>query len=167
LDNGPLFCLIGDTLLKAIFCRLTYNFLSRRSSVDILTGYGLDGRDSIPNRDKNIFLYSTAFRPALGPTQRPIQSVPVVLTLGVKRRGVKLISHLHLVLTSRMMELYLHSPICLHGVVLRQLYVFCLLQAVATRKRRNVHGSLSLIMKQFLICVIGLQENFGHSSHAV
>jgi hypothetical protein len=33
-------------------------------------------------------------------------------------RSVNLIAHLHLVPKSRMMELYLHSPICLHGVAL-------------------------------------------------
>jgi hypothetical protein len=32
-----------------------------------------------------------------------------------------LISHLHLVLRSREAELYLHSPICLHGIMLSQL----------------------------------------------
>jgi hypothetical protein len=32
--------------------------------------------------------------------------------------GVKLTTHVHMVLKSRMMELYLHSPISLHGVVL-------------------------------------------------
>jgi hypothetical protein len=33
-------------------------------------------------------------------------------------REVKLTTHLHLVLRSRMIELYDHSPICLHGIVL-------------------------------------------------
>jgi hypothetical protein len=33
-------------------------------------------------------------------------------------RGVKIITHLHLVLRSRMVELYLHSPIYLYGTVL-------------------------------------------------
>jgi hypothetical protein len=43
-------------------------------SLDIGTGYGLDGKGSIPGRDK-MFFYSTASRPALGPTQPPIQWV--------------------------------------------------------------------------------------------
>jgi len=34
-----------------------------------------------------IFLFTTAFRPALGPTQTPIQRVPGALSLGVKRPG--------------------------------------------------------------------------------
>jgi hypothetical protein len=32
--------------------------------------------------------------------------------------GLNLTTHLHLVLRLRMVELYLHSPVCLHGVVL-------------------------------------------------
>jgi hypothetical protein len=34
-----------------------------------------------------IFLFTTAFRPALGPTQPPIERVPEALFLGVKRPG--------------------------------------------------------------------------------
>jgi hypothetical protein len=33
--------------------------------------------------------------------------------------GVKFTSHLHLVPRSRKVELYLHCPICLHGIVLK------------------------------------------------
>jgi hypothetical protein len=47
----------------------------RDSSVGIATGYLLDCRGSIPGRGK-IFLLSTVSRPALGPTQPPIQWVP-------------------------------------------------------------------------------------------
>jgi hypothetical protein len=57
-------------------------------SVGIVTGHGLDGLGSIPNRGK-IFLFSTASRPALGPTQPPIQWVPWVLSLGAKWPGYK------------------------------------------------------------------------------
>jgi hypothetical protein len=32
-----------------------------------------------------IFLFIIVFRPALGPTQPPIEQIPVALTLGVKR----------------------------------------------------------------------------------
>jgi hypothetical protein len=37
---------------------------------------------------------------------------------GLFPRGVKLTTHLHLVLRLKMMELYLHSPVRLQGVVL-------------------------------------------------
>jgi hypothetical protein len=59
------------------------------SSVGIATGYGLDGRGAevrVPVGAR-IFLHSTSSRPALGPTQPPIQWVPGALSLGVKQPG--------------------------------------------------------------------------------
>jgi hypothetical protein len=47
-------------------------------------GYGLDGRDSIPARDKKFFSTPMS-RQALGPTQPPIQYVPGAFSLCVKR----------------------------------------------------------------------------------
>jgi hypothetical protein len=44
---------------------------------------------------------STWFRPALGPTQPPIQWVPGALSRGQSGRGVKLITHLQIVPRSR------------------------------------------------------------------
>jgi hypothetical protein len=41
---------------------------------------------SIPGKGK-IVLFSIAFRPALRPTQPPIQRVPVVISPGLKRPG--------------------------------------------------------------------------------
>jgi hypothetical protein len=49
-------------------------------------GYGLDSRGSIPGMGK-IFLFSTASRLALGLTQPPIEWVPGVIFLGIKRVG--------------------------------------------------------------------------------
>jgi len=37
--------------------------------------------------EKGVFVFTTASRPALGPTQPPIQWVPGVLSLGVKQLG--------------------------------------------------------------------------------
>jgi hypothetical protein len=42
---------------------------------------------SIPGGGLGIFLFTTASRTALGPTQPPIQWVPGILSLGVKRPG--------------------------------------------------------------------------------
>jgi hypothetical protein len=49
-------------------------------------GYGLNSRASIPGKGK-IFLFSTASRLALGPTQPPIQWVQGALSPGLKRPG--------------------------------------------------------------------------------
>jgi hypothetical protein len=49
--------------------------------------YELDGRGSIPGRGKRLFFYCTASRPALRPTQPPIQFVPEALSPGVKGPG--------------------------------------------------------------------------------
>jgi hypothetical protein len=53
---------------------------SRDSSIGTATGYGLDETGA-----GNFF--DTMSRPALGPTQPPIQWVPGVLSMGVKRPG--------------------------------------------------------------------------------
>jgi hypothetical protein len=49
-----------------------------------------------------IFLFTTVSRMALGPTQHPFQWVLVALSLGHSGQGVKLTTHLHVVLRSRM-----------------------------------------------------------------
>jgi hypothetical protein len=59
-------------------------FWSRGSSVIIVYGYG--GRGSIPGRGERIFLLASVSRPALGPTQAPVQCVPLVLSPGGKAR---------------------------------------------------------------------------------
>jgi hypothetical protein len=64
---------------------------SRDSSVGTALGYGLDDRDSrvrFPGR-LGIFLFITASRTALGPTQPPIEWVQGALSLGVKRPGLE------------------------------------------------------------------------------
>jgi hypothetical protein len=54
---------------------------------------------------------SSVSRPALGPTQPPVQWVPGVLSPGVKRgRGVTLTTHPHLVPRSWMSRSYTSSP---------------------------------------------------------
>jgi hypothetical protein len=66
-----------------------------------------------------IFLLDIVARPALGPTQPPIQWVPGALSLGVKRPGREADhSPPSTAEVKECVELYLHSPIRLHGVVL-------------------------------------------------
>jgi hypothetical protein len=66
--------------------------------LQVTSGYGLDGRVSIPGRGK-IFLVSITSIPALGPTQAPAQWVPgtpsseinsVLLEAVTKQRLVKI-----------------------------------------------------------------------------
>jgi hypothetical protein len=84
-SNTQIFNKIIGSLVFAntIFLFIFTVLLVRDSVVSIATGYGLDDRgvSLSPSRVKN-FLFSTASRPALGPTQPAIQWVP-----GVKLQG--------------------------------------------------------------------------------
>jgi hypothetical protein len=51
-------------------------------------GYGLDDRVFEYRQGLGIFLFTTAFGPALGPTQPPIKWVKGALSLGVKGPGL-------------------------------------------------------------------------------
>jgi hypothetical protein len=63
-----------------------YLFMSRDSAVGIATGYGLDGRDSIPERGR-VFLPFIASRPALGYIQPPTGLVPRTISRRDKAAG--------------------------------------------------------------------------------
>jgi hypothetical protein len=66
---------------------VSYSFAKRDSPVGIATGYGLDGQLFDSRECQEIFLCSTASRPALGPNQSPIQWILGALSPGVKRPG--------------------------------------------------------------------------------
>jgi hypothetical protein len=53
----------------------------------IALGYGLDDRGFESRQGLGIFLFTTASRPTLGPTQPPIQWVPGALSLGKEWSG--------------------------------------------------------------------------------
>jgi hypothetical protein len=90
---------------------------SRDSSVGIATGLGLDDRGSIPSRGK-IFLISTASRPALGPTQSPIQWILGAISLGEKRPGSEADYSFPSSVEDKNGGAIPPLLICLHGVVL-------------------------------------------------
>jgi hypothetical protein len=77
---------------------------------------GVLGFDS--RRGLGIFLFTTASRQALGPTQPSTQWIPGALSLGVKRPGREA-DHLppSSAEVKECVDLYLHSPIRLHGVM--------------------------------------------------
>jgi hypothetical protein len=78
---------------------------------------GILGFDS--RKGLGIFLFTTASRTALVPTQPPIQGVSGALSLGVKRPGREADHSLpSSAEVKEYVELYLHSPIRLHSVVL-------------------------------------------------
>jgi hypothetical protein len=49
--------------------------------------YRLDDREFVSRQGLGMFLFTTASRLALGPTQPPIQWVPGALSAGIKRPG--------------------------------------------------------------------------------
>jgi len=51
--------------------------------------WGLDDRSSIPRKDRNFFIFTTASKPALVPTQPPIQWIPAALSLGLRLPGLE------------------------------------------------------------------------------
>jgi hypothetical protein len=66
-----------------------------------------------------IFLFDTVSRPAMGPTQHPMRWVPGALSLGIKRPEHEAeYAPPSSAEVKECVELHLHSPIRLHGVVL-------------------------------------------------
>jgi len=80
-------------------------------------GYRLGGRSSNSGRGNNGTFLVTASIPALGPTQHPIQWVVGGSYSGGKATGVWSWSRTSTYFRGyERMELYLHSPIRLHGM---------------------------------------------------
>jgi hypothetical protein len=73
--------------------------------------YGLDDRGFESRQGLGIFLFTTASRSALGPSQTPIQWVPGALSLEVKRLGLEA-DHLPPIgaEVKECVEVYIHSP---------------------------------------------------------
>jgi hypothetical protein len=97
----------------------TFNYMNwcPDNSDDIATGYGLQCPQIDSWEGQEIFIFSITSRPDLGHTQPSIQWVQGAHSPEVKRPGREA-DHIHLVPRSRVVELYLHSPTRLHGVLL-------------------------------------------------
>jgi hypothetical protein len=88
-----------------------YIYMSQGSSAVIMTGYRLDGRGSIPSRDKRYFFSPQCPDQLWGP--------PTLLSSGywglfLQRKSgwsMRLITHLHLLPRLRMVDLYLQPHI--------------------------------------------------------
>jgi hypothetical protein len=92
---------------------LWYCLMSRvAQSVQCLATGWTTGRSRFdPWQRRRIFLLASVSRPALGPTQPPVQWVPRVLSPGLKcGRDVTLTTHPHLVQRSRMCRNYTFFP---------------------------------------------------------
>jgi hypothetical protein len=66
--------------------KLIHHIFNKSHLSQIATGYVLDSWGFTPGKGR-IFLFFTPSKPALGPTQPPIQCVPVALSPGVKWQG--------------------------------------------------------------------------------
>jgi hypothetical protein len=94
------------------------NLTSRDSSVGTVTRlWDYRGVGVRFPAGQEIFLSSVTSRSAAGATHSPIQWGVGDCFPGVKQQGSEA-DHLHLVLRLRMVEIYLHSPIPLHVMVL-------------------------------------------------
>jgi hypothetical protein len=82
-------------------------------------GYGLDGPVSIPGRAKFSLLHGVQTDSGANPITSYPMGIGGDFPRGYSGQDPKLTTHFHLVPRSRMVELYLHSPICLHGIVLK------------------------------------------------
>jgi hypothetical protein len=108
--------------LLMFFSHVLPTWLSRGSSVNIVSGYGLDDR-AVEVRSaaeaRDFFLWPLS-RPALGPTQLPVQWVP-----GVKRGGgVTLTTHPHSVPRLWVSRSYTFYPSCISIGVLWDCFTF-------------------------------------------
>jgi hypothetical protein len=107
-------------LEKQIIVELPVEARSRDSAFGIVTGYGLYDRGVGVRVPVGSWTFSSPQRPDrfCGSPSLLSGGHRGLFPRGKSDRGVKLTIHLHPVPKSRIVELYLHSLIRLHGVVL-------------------------------------------------
>jgi hypothetical protein len=119
---------------------------SRDSSICIATGYGLDGQGWIPGRGRKSFSSPQCPDRLCDPPSLLPNGYQGLFPRKCGSRDVKSTIHLHLVSRSKIVELSLHSPRRLRGVVLNELRTRITLRFYLTfmweRKRRTRLDSL-------------------------
>jgi hypothetical protein len=111
--------IIGCTVMfEIVLVCHNSKYMDCDTSVGIVTGYGLDGCGLIAGRGKRFSSAPQHPDRLWGPPSLLSNWVQGAFPRGWSSWGVKLTIHLHLVLRSRMAQLYLHSPIHLYGVML-------------------------------------------------
>jgi hypothetical protein len=104
-------------LVPSYLARIQINRVrSRDNSVGVATGYGLDGPGSIPSRVKIYFSPQHPDR-LWDPPSLLSNGYGGLLSRRYSGQDMNLTTHFHVVPRSRMVEIYLHSLIRLHGVV--------------------------------------------------
>jgi hypothetical protein len=106
---------VKNIISKKIIINIILSSMSQDS--DWLQAGQSRNQSSSPGRVKN-FLFFTSSRPTLGSTQPPIQRVPGALSLAMKQPGHEADhSPPASAEVKENVDLYIHSPICLHGIV--------------------------------------------------
>jgi hypothetical protein len=100
-------------MIRIIYFALVFMW-SRDSPVGIVTG--LDGHGSVQGQGKETSLFSKRSDRLWDPPSVLYRGYWGIFPRWKSGQGVKLTTHFQLVPTSRMVELYLHSPIRFHGV---------------------------------------------------
>jgi hypothetical protein len=108
--------LIIAEINKLVFCQI-----GRGSVVSIAPGYGPNDWGVGVRVPVGLRIFSKSSRSTLGSTQHPIQWVPGALSPGVKRQGREADQTSSKCQGQENVDLYIHSPIRLHGVVLNSL----------------------------------------------
>jgi hypothetical protein len=146
--------IMGISCLQRLFKHCTTMSMSQGSSVSI-SDWLRTGRPGFdPRQEQRIFLLDSVSKPALGPTQPPVQWVPGVLSPGVKRGRVVMLTTHHLVSRLSMSRSYTSSlcaSMACSGTALLTFLLLCrCCDAVWTHRRHNTEQHRHWAVTQFI-----------------